>query len=707
MLFKKSRLFTFLFLALGITIILYSLISYFEPLSKIKKTKKYIAYIGRYTDYKDTLPPDKRKPGKFDMMHEVTLKHYIKNMNLPHTDLELKTFDCQKNGKNADSIYKNIIAKDKDIIAVIDNTWGQDIRECAATIKENKIPVISINADRNNLDFGSTIIFTGNNDHVPSDLSAFVTKILKTKKVNFISEIDYPIHDNFLKTFETYGITPEHIITVRGKNFKEDSAALYQQVNTLLKNNLKNEETILVLNVHVNVGNHLIKYLDKNFDHLSLIGHTYIVNAEYVKNFGKGNHNDLILITNPTDAMTKRLYHDISELKKDYPDYFQNPTHPMFVKRCMDATEILKNKFEFHGDTADATKEDFVKFYDWLRNRTISEEDEIYEFDSLLTVVPELYFTEYSKGKLHSYPLQLNLEREVIPNLFFGMEIVDIYNIDMNSNSFTADFYYWVKLDSSNAIAEQYIIFQNMKQNESSRELIFEKLDGSTIYKLYKVSGIFYVNYELRDYPFDQQELFIRAEILNPSSKLKVSFDQKSFQLDSNAIEKFKITEWEKVNYYVTVDNEINMGMHGDPDIEEEKLSEFKNIYFRLNVKRKVVTPLLEIILPLLLIGLISISLLFMKDISFENLGEVSIGVFMSVVAFSISFSASTPNADDLTKADFLFWLTFIVVLLNFMIVIVTNAIYDEEQVKKLDLRRLSLFVGIMYFGVSIWFLLR
>jgi hypothetical protein len=96
-----------------------------------------------------------------------------------------------------------------------------------------------------------------------------------------------------------------------------------------------------------------------------------------------------------------------------------------------------------------------------------------------------------------------------------------------------------------------------------------------------------------------------------------------------------------------------------------------------------------------------------MKDISFENLGEVSIGVFMSIVAFSISFSASTPNSDDLTKADFLFWLTFVVVLLNFMIVIAVNAIYDAEKVKTMDIRKTSVLVFVAYMGLVSWVLLK
>lgn len=664
---------------------------------KSSKKVKYIAYIGRYTNQADTIPCSKQPLNKFDLMHEVTLKKYLKELDLPYTELQLKTFDCRKDGTVSDSIYKEI-AKDPDIIAVIDNTWGQHISKCANTIKENNIPIIAINADRNEYDFGTSAIFTGSQDNIPHDMVAYISKVLHKDKINFISEMDYGLHNSYLKAFSEGGITVNKLFTVKGKGFtKDDSTRLYSDIDSYFQKNPSEENTLMVLSVHADIGNDLINYINTRFSKLHLLGHAYIVNTTYLKNFGEGNKNELIIVSNPTDALTKTLYNDIESLKGTYPDYFKNTNHPLFVERCYDAVEMIRNKFDHVPDTSTLSKSDFVSYFHTLHNQIVREEDEIYQFDSILNLVPEIFFTQYQDGRFHSCPLQLNEYREVIPNLFFGMEISDIYDINMDENSFTSDFYYWIKLDSNNRDAEKYIIFQNMKQNESSKELIFEKTDGSTIYKLYKVSGIFYVNYELEKYPFDKQEIFVRAEILSPSTKLKVSFDQKSFDLDSTKIDKFKITEWNKLKYYVTVDNEINLGMYGDPDMEEEKLYEFKNIFFRLNVERKETTPLLEIVLPLVLIGLISISLLFIKDISFENLGEVSIGVFMSIVAFSISFSASTPSADNLTKADYLFWLTFIVVLLNFMVVILVNAIYEPEEVKNIDIRKLSTGLGISY----------
>lgn len=690
---KKYILFSAPILILTSLILWYLFAQTKEP----NKTKKYIAYVGRYTNINDTTPAHLQEKNKFDLLHEAFLKEYLSRLNLPYSELELKTFDCRKSGEISDSIYQ-LIAKDSSIVAVIDNTWGQHISAAQKTIEKNQLPVIAINADRNYLNYGPAAVFTGSQDNLPYDITNFLTKILKVKKINFISEKDYTLHESYLEAFKSSGITINKMFLTEGKKFKaEDSSKFYQEFISYYQSNPKEVDTWTIFNFHVDIGNNLLQFIDKNFTQFKGLGHAYIVNPSLIKTFGNKNNNQLIIVSYPTDALSQPLYHDIKKIKLTHPELLENPNHPLFVERCWDAVEIIKNKFEFHGDTTQLSKKDFVQYFSSLPNTTVKEEDEIYIFDSTNTVIPELTFSEYSGGNFHSYPLQLNEKREVIPNLFFGMEIVDIYNIDVDANSFTSDFYYWVKLDSSNYDAEKYIIFQNMKQNESSKELIFEKINNQQIYKLYKVSGVFYVNYDLETYPFDNQEIYIRAEILNPSTELKVSFDQKSFSYDVEKIKEFKINEWEKTEFYVTVDNEVSRGMHGDPDMDEEKLYEFKNIYFRLDISRKPTTPLLEIVLPLILIGIISISLLFIKDISFENLGEVSIGVFMSIVAFSISFSETTPSAQNLTKADYLFWLTFIVVLINFMIVIVVNAIYDIDKVKNIDIRKMSTIIGILY----------
>jgi hypothetical protein len=665
--------------------------------------------MGRYTNIKDTVPIDQQKKSRFDLLHESVLRKYLEDFNkeLENTRLELKTFDCNRNPVAGDSIYKNIIAPDTNILLVVDNTWGVDIMASANTIREYQIPVIAINGDKNGLDFGPQAMFTGNGDLVPYDLSSFITKALGTTKVNFITETDYPLHHTYLKAFDQFGIEVDSMFILLGKAevTPEDSTVFFTNLMEYYRANPEKQKQWLVINAHMNWGNRIIKFVDKNLTDCRLIGHAYITNVSKAFGFGKNNHNELILITDPTDAMSEAITHDLAYFRKKTPEVFDFINAPLYMNRCNDVMSIIRGKFQYKPDSVNVTRRDFVDYFVSLSGNTLATDNDLYDFDSSLVRITELNFSSYKGGGLYSFPKQLNHKREVIPNLFFGMEMVDLYDVDMNSSSFSADFYYWVKLDTGNRIAEKYILFQNMKQSESSKELILESEDGGILYKLYKVSGKFYVNYELGDYPLDHQELAITVEIISPVDKLKISFDQSSFQQDKNLLEKFKVNAWKKENYFVTVDSKVSSTMRGDPNNPENRLNKYKSFSFRLLVKRHFLGPLLQVILPLLMIGFIAISMMFVRDITFENLGEVSAGIFLSIIAFSIALSEFVPRSSELTKADLLFWITFTVVFFSFMTVIVINSIYTKSVVKKMNIRKMSATTAILYILSVIWVL--
>jgi len=126
--------------------------------------------------------------------------------------------------------------------------------------------------------------------------------------------------------------------------------------------------------------------------------------------------------------------------------------------------------------------------------------------------------------------------------------------------------------------------------------------------------------------------------------------------------------------------------MRGDPESIEGELKKFQVFSFRLFLHRSVVGPFLEIILPLLLIGLVAISLLFVRNVAFENVGEVSVGTFLGIITFSIAIASVSPSSDYVTKSDLLFWLTFMVVLTCFLTIIVINSKYDEGEMKDLKI---------------------
>lgn len=700
----KKRHFSLIFAALVLIGLFFSLYH------TTKLPVKYIAYVGRFTDANNSVPIAEQVQSDFHLMHVDILKKKIKQLNESNKkyQLQLKTFDCEQSPSKSKEIYEQIAA-DTSIIGVLDNSWGVELEGALSIIKNKNLPVVAINADRNGHQYGKACLFTENNDLLPNDLVIFTKNVLKTDTVTFISEKDYQLHKIFVDAFKRDGIVVNKLFEVAdAKQFnKMDSLKLFSSIASYYKTH-SSDNHLIIINTHYQIGNSILKYFSENLDNKTLLGHAYITSMKDHLMFGKTNNNELILMTDPEDAVSKELHEFEEQLIADHPEYLVRENNGFYIKRCLNALSLFRYGLPKDGDFSHVNRKLIKEKFESLQNKKISIDNELFEFNANREAQKENYFSSYRRGEIIAYHQQLNLQKQVIPDMLFGMDIQDIFEIDLNTNSFTADFYYWVKYDSIIQNAEKLILFQNMKQSESSVEMIQSKQKDGIVYKLFKVSGKFFVDYNESRYPFDSQELPISVQILSSAEKIKISFDKESFIQDKEKMENFTISSWDKRKYYVTVDNIISSNIRGDIENKFGELNKFKTITFRLLIERRTWSGLLQIVLPLCFIGLLSLALLYVKNMSFENLGEASVGTFLSIIAFSISLSDISPTSDLITKADKVFLLTFITVFLSFLTIIVLNSIYDEKDIigkSNIYVSRFRLMMTILYPVLFIWFI--
>lgn len=706
---KKSTKYSLMIIGilLGIfaTIFIFSRFCHFNN-PGIKTPVKYIAYIGRFADINEVDSPEQQRQKRFDMLHKMVIKKYINQFNRSQKQLELrlKVFDNEENWEVSQSIYSTKIANDENILVVIDNTWGKHLQPCAKIIREKKIPVISLNADKWEADFGNYVLFLGYDDNTPDDVVKFMTDIMEAKEVVLIAEREYNLTKRFKDIFDA-----NNIKIIEEFYIENDKPESNEQIRTFLRTiedffiqDPQNRQKPIVINTHGDWGNKLVEFLDERFDGLTILGGPYIARSSTFTQLGRKHvTNQFIILTDPQDAMPNNVYSDLKSFQEINFEVFQGLNAPLYMKRCLDAMAIIRGTI---SDTSiiqnpkELSRADFVTFFmERLKNNILKGEFDLYEFDSDLKLKKEISFITYKGGTVSSCPQQLNIKREVIPNLSFGLEVLNIYDINLNTNSFAADFFYWVKLDTTQKDAEKYILFRNLIQLESSKDLVIQKSEASTLYKLYKVSAKFHENYEMQNYPLDVQSLRIYVEIINPSDKLRISFDSKSFEKSKANKDQFKIRAWDILDYFMTVDNLISGALRGEPQISDSEFRKFKILTVHLSIQRLFSGPFLEILLPLILIAIVGISLLFVKDISFNSIGDVTVGTFLGIITFSIALSHITPNSDELTKADLLFWLTFSVILVCFLTVIFVNSKYTSEQTKNVSIRFIRYAIPLFY----------
>ena len=646
------------------------------------------------------------------------LREKIKELNeeLGNTNLELKSFECNYDPEKSKSLYKEI-SSNEDIVLVIDGSWGVHFRAAASVIRKNQIPIIAINPNKAGIDFGDSTLFLVTEDGIPSYLAAFASaiktekaeKVLEFDEAYFVYESNYKLKNNFNTAFLKYNIKICNQFEVdRTKLNDQDPNKVFSELIDAYNAN-RDKIRLLFICTHYQWGDKIIDFIneDKKLNNFIMLGPESITKKTFSGNFGNNTNNELIFFKLPEDAASKHVHLDIEFLGKNHPELLKKVDKIGTVKRCSDAISVIRTLFNKKTEPEKLTKNLFYDYFKTFKNKTLHGEHDIYTFNNELILKDDRHFVSFKKGKICSYPVQLNDAKEIIPNLTFGLEIQSIYDIDLNSSSFFADFYYWIKFGKADTKEKQpdvedqniakSILFQNMRQGESSIKLVKEKIYDDTIYHLYKVSGKFFANYQPEDYPFDLQEINITAQILEPVSKLKISFDNESFKKDRNKMNDFKLNEWNIVKHYVTVDITISEKMRGEPDAVKGELKKYKNISFRFVVKRKFWGPFLQVILPILIIGFLSIALLYVRNPTFEKLGGVHIGIFFSIIAFSIALAELTPNSDTMTKTSLLFLLVLSLVFVDFIALIALNYRKTKEEIKKVNLNWFRISMTILY----------
>lgn len=631
----------------------------------------YVAYIGRY-----------QRQG-FDKLHELALAKYIEEINgeLDGVRLELKTFRNEANFQGSQKAYEAISANPQ-FVVVVDNTWGKELQPIASFIREHQIPVIAINADKQTTDFSKNVVFIGHDDNVPYAVAAFSKDILPNNSVIFVTEESYALTTEFRKAFDSDALTVTTLSISSETPGTEERNRLFENLDTKLYELQKDKKTpTVILNTHGSWGVEIINHIDTKHKGVTILGGPYIVNWSNARQFGLNkNGNGLIMLTTPSDAVINKVYLDLKSIRHANPEVSEIVNAQLFVKRCLDATSIIRGIF--NDDNTQRGKKPIVKseftafFQQKLSAKEYIGKEDLYEFDNNLLLRDEKAFEKHFQGAVFSYPKQLNSHMAVIPNVYFGIEIINISTIDTDKRLFHADFFYWLKVHKEYPDVEKLIHFRNAQDSNFQPQLLIarENLADGTIYKLYKMSSDFTMEVDFTKYPLDTQELRMVVDILNPADKLRISFDHGGFEQGKKNAREFNLAEWYTKDFYVTVDNVVGNSLWGSVSLEDNAPRRFKTLNVRMPIHRHLANPFVTIVLPLVMMGIAAIASLYIGDNSFSSAGQVCVGIFLSIVTYSIAFASITPRSNVLTIADILFYGTFVTIFLVFLKVIVLNS---------------------------------
>lgn len=272
-----------------------------------------------------------------------------------------------------------------------------------------------------------------------------------------------------------------------------------------------------------------------------------------------------------------------------------------------------------------------------------------------------------------------------VPVLQAHLDVVRIYRADTNDKSFEADFY--LTLHSDNGVPQKSIEFTNAyrgyQRSLVNIRQIHQEPAGSErpTTRIFKVSGKFTFEPDLRKYPFDEQVFSISFQpestaspfLLQPPSDELMGY-------------KFSVDGWTVKDRYVGSNDLIIRSVAGE--MSEERIIPYYNFNYTWVMKRQVVDYVIRVLVPLSLILVVAYLANYIPRSDFEATIAIQVTALLSAIALYLALNQ--PSADDATLSDQIF-----VVAYGTISVMIALSIFEVNTV----LARSAGVIRVIYFA--------
>jgi len=240
-----------------------------------------------------------------------------------------------------------------------------------------------------------------------------------------------------------------------------------------------------------------------------------------------------------------------------------------------------------------------------------------------------------------------------VPVLNVHLDMTRVYQVDSASKSFEAEFFFTMR--SAADVPISAIEFTNAVRGPgnaapliSMREVHADRgnglLDGSL--RIYKISGRFMFEPDLRKYPFDEQVFSISFQ---PASTAAAFLLQPPSEIVRN--QSFSVDGWRVRSQYVGSNDLIIRSIGGM--LNEERVIPYYNFNYTWVMKRQVIDYVLRVIVPLSFIMAVAYIAIFIPRSEFEAIIAIQVTSLLSAIALYLALNQ--PQADDATLSDIIF----------------------------------------------------
>ena len=256
--------------------------------------------------------------------------------------------------------------------------------------------------------------------------------------------------------------------------------------------------------------------------------------------------------------------------------------------------------------------------------------------------------------------------------VYTGVYVNDIQDVDLETDTYTVDFYIWMrwknpKVDPSSEIdlMNSYDSWGTVERPATEKPV---RLKDGSMYRLIHFQGKFNNKFPLTKYPFDKQDLTVQIEDFNSSSE-KVVFvpDAKPVELASG----LSLPGYEVGTPTMTIADQPYSTTFGDTGLKAPE--DYSRITVTVPVTRPGLPYTIKLLLPMIVVLLCAGLVFLISPIHIDGRIALSITALLTLVALKFMVDSELPNVDYLTMVDAIYIAAFIFVGLGLLQVVLSS----------------------------------
>lgn len=297
-----------------------------------------------------------------------------------------------------------------------------------------------------------------------------------------------------------------------------------------------------------------------------------------------------------------------------------------------------------------------------------------------------------------------NATQEVVT---VGLYVQDIHEIDIKSNSFTAELYLWFRWRGTIDPTISFQITNAVSVADLSRVPIYTDAAGAPVPDLqpdgsklqtFHVHGRFGHPFPLAKYPFDEHDIVISIEdAKHPIDELVHQIDQRGTAIRPD----LAIPGWNLSTVHFALGRTHFPTTFGDQRGAAAG-DTYSRVDFVVHVDRPVIGIVSKTVIPIALILLITFGAFFCQPTDIDARLCLTITALISAVALQITAATELPPTGSLLLLDKIYLLSYAAILaVTFLCIAANRLVHADQHARARKVDRYGLIgVAVGYFGL-------